>query len=363
MGIKASLIKAFKSAGILTVLFSVLSMPAYGYKVGISLTTQNNNRMYEDGPKLVKALKAKGYETILYYSGDGDIELQKKHINRFIDSKVDLMVVTPVDAEAINSEVQKAIDNKIEVIAYDSMLATGNETAYVGFDDYKIGRMIGTLLRFSFNPGNAKKDGPYVIGFLLGDKHDAVTKETYKGLMSVLKPYFDNGSYKTFFGSYEFEDNAVSQGSTDVAYKIVYEALDKLKAKGQVKIDALVAFSDAMAFSAYKAFKKQNIKLPYIVGIDASYEGAYMLKHKYMQFTAFKNYQALIDRLVSIIGEIKDSGDRHKFTSNQLVSFKKGSKPIVSYVLDSGIVDQRNYRGKLIDSKYYDENKIDSVKE
>ena len=275
------------------------------------------------------------------------------------------MIITPVDAVSISDVVQKAIDQNIKVVALNSMLATGKETAFVGFDNYKIGRMLGNLLKVNFDPKKAKK--PYVIGMLLGDKQDVATRETYEGFMSVVGDFFNAGTYRTVGGDFSYVGNSIPQASTEVAYMVVYEAIEKFKQNPNNKLDVIVSSSDAMALAAHQALEKHGLKeedMPFIIGTDASAEGAYMLKNRHMQYTAFKNYKALTNRLVSIVDEIKESGEKEiKFTSNRMVAFADKYPPIKSYILDSTIINQANWKGTLLDSSYYSEYEVDEIDE
>jgi signal transduction histidine kinase/DNA-binding response OmpR family regulator len=79
-------------------------------------------------------------------SAHDDTEQQKKDIRYFIDKKVDVLVVAPNEAAPLTAVVEQAFDRGIAVITFDRNILSDKYTAYVGADNYEIGRSVGNYI-------------------------------------------------------------------------------------------------------------------------------------------------------------------------------------------------------------------------
>ena len=68
---------------------------------------------------------------------------QIKDIEEFITNRVDLLVVSPNEAKAITPVVEKAYDNGIPIVLVDRKITSDKYTAFVGGDNYLMGKQIG----------------------------------------------------------------------------------------------------------------------------------------------------------------------------------------------------------------------------
>lgn len=75
-----------------------------------------------------------------------DSRQQVEDIRRFIHEGVDLLVVSPNEAEPITPVVEEAYDKGIPVIVVDRKILSDKYTAYIGADNYGIGYSIGNYV-------------------------------------------------------------------------------------------------------------------------------------------------------------------------------------------------------------------------
>jgi len=68
---------------------------------------------------------------------------QVEQIQGLIDQKVDLLIVTPTEAEPVTPIVDKAYSQGIPVILVDRSTLSKNYTAFIGADNYKVGSEAG----------------------------------------------------------------------------------------------------------------------------------------------------------------------------------------------------------------------------
>ena len=73
-------------------------------------------------------------------------EQQKEDIHHFINEGVDLLVVAPNEAAPITPVVEEAYNRGIPVIVVDRKILSDKYTAYVGADNYEIGKAIGNYI-------------------------------------------------------------------------------------------------------------------------------------------------------------------------------------------------------------------------
>ncbi|MDD6608040.1 MAG: substrate-binding domain-containing protein, partial [Paraprevotella sp.] len=81
--------------------------------------------------------------TVLLASSNDDSEKQIQQINHFIDAGVDLLLVSPNQLSTISSAVDRAYDSGIPVVLYDRKTDSEKYTAFIGCDNYVIGKSMG----------------------------------------------------------------------------------------------------------------------------------------------------------------------------------------------------------------------------
>lgn len=76
-------------------------------------------------------------------SAGGDSERQIADIRHFIEQGVDLLIVAPNEAIPVTPVVEEAYARGIPVIVVDRKILSDHYTAYIGADNYRIGKIIG----------------------------------------------------------------------------------------------------------------------------------------------------------------------------------------------------------------------------
>lgn len=114
-------------------------------------------------------------------NGNGDIGTEVAVIQQFITEGVDLILVSPSDAQGIVPVIQQANQAGIPVIEVNSTVGDDAETVtYVGADDFEFGQMQGELLKQALPDGGT-------VGYIMG--HLGVSAQTLRedGLMDALE--------------------------------------------------------------------------------------------------------------------------------------------------------------------------------
>ncbi|WP_273444786.1 substrate-binding domain-containing protein [Neolewinella agarilytica] len=80
-------------------------------------------------------------------------ELQIQHIEEFIEEKVDVLLVSPNESAPLTPVIEKAYNAGIQVVLIDRKIESNLYTAYIGADNFEIGRTAGTYLSGKFPEG------------------------------------------------------------------------------------------------------------------------------------------------------------------------------------------------------------------
>ena len=173
---------------------------------------------------------------------------QIEDIEKFISDGVDLLIVSPNEAKAITPVVEKAYDKGIPVVLVDRKIASDKYTAFVGGDNYLMGRQAGTYIANRLN-------GKGRIVELTGLKGSTSALERQKGMNDVLKDFPSIEIISTADAAW-LKANAENKFDSILS---IYE-----------DIDLVFAQNDPMAAGAYEAARKKGREKEMLfVGVDA----------------------------------------------------------------------------------------------
>ena len=86
---------------------------------------------------------------IRFASADDNDQRQIEQINHFIDEGVDLLIASPNQMHTISSAIDRAYAKGIPVILFDRKTDSRNYTAFIGADNYVIGKVMGEYVGMS----------------------------------------------------------------------------------------------------------------------------------------------------------------------------------------------------------------------
>ncbi len=221
-------------------------------KIGISMPTQSLERWNRDGSYLKAEFEKAGFETILTYS-DNDASRQVNDIQNMLADGVDLLVISAIDAEALNTVMDEAASLEVPVISYDRLILNDAVSYYVSFDNYTVGKLQGEFVEKTLDLANAG-DKVYNIEFTAGDPADTNATYFFNGAFDVMKPYIDNGTLKVVSGQTEFAAVATAQWNTDNALNRASNLLASYYADG-TQLDVWLCSNDSTALGVAQAIE------------------------------------------------------------------------------------------------------------
>ena len=180
-------------------------------------------------------------------SSNDDNMLQNKQVNQFIDEGVDLLIVSPNQLSAISKAVERAYDKGIPVILYDRKTNSDKYTAFIGCDNYTIGKSMGTFIA-------QQLQGKGRIVEIRGLEGSSPALERHRGFMDAIKPYPGLQVVASEGGNWKEE------GGIQAMKRILKQTQD---------FDYVFAHNDCLAWGAYVAARQMRVRRNYkYTGVD-----------------------------------------------------------------------------------------------
>lgn len=184
----------------------------------------------------------------LYADAEGDNNRQIAQVQDFLHKKIDLLIISPNEADPLTPIVDQAFQQGIPVVVTDRKTSSGLYNAYVGSDNYSIGYLAGQYIaRQLQNKGQ--------VALITGLPGSSASMERERGIKEAL------GQHPQMTVPVQLNGQWLIQ----VAAHQVKAHIQQLH-----QVDALFAFNDQMALGAYQALQKSQVKKSIkIFGVDA----------------------------------------------------------------------------------------------
>ena len=185
---------------------------------------------------------------LIYEDAKGNSDTQVKQVKSLLKKKVDLLIISPNEAEPLTPVVEEAFSQGTPVVVIDRKTSSNFYTAYVGADNFEIGRMAGEYLAHRL-----KEKGNIIEVTGLSGSSPAIERD--RGFKSAIKKYPGVKITKELSG--KWLNNTAEQEVS--AFKHLFE-----------NTDAVFAHNDQMALGTYTALKKHGLASKVkLVGVDA----------------------------------------------------------------------------------------------
>lgn len=184
---------------------------------------------------------------IIIRSVKDDTQKQIEDIEWLIEQSVNLLIISPNESKALTPVIQKAYKSGIPVILVDRRIDTEDYTAYVGADNYQIGKEVGLYAAGILN-------GRGNIVEMRGWNGSTSDAERHAGFIDGLKNYPEIQIIAEARGNFLKEEAKLQMSHILREYE---------------HIDLVFAMNDPMAAGVYEASRKYTGKTPFIIGVDA----------------------------------------------------------------------------------------------
>ena len=314
---------------------------AMATKIGIALTTQNDQRQYKDGPEIKKMLENAGFEAVLYYGGDSDVPIQQRQLKRLITQEhCDLLIVAPIDDRALADALKDAERAKVPVIAYGKLIRGSDAVKYlVSFDSAAVGRMQAESVVSALNLG--MRNDSVNIEIFAGPKQDSSSQLIFDGIEEVMSRYLYDGEALIPSKENDLTHCSIANWDKELAMK----RMDSLVAKegygpAGKKLHAVISASDTITDGILASLKRNgfaNKDLPFLTGMDGSLVAIKGIADGERGSSVYRDPRTLHEAVVKMVSSIV-KGETPE-TNN--VAFD-GDREIPAYYCQPVLIDKTN---------------------
>ncbi|MGF7230487.1 substrate-binding domain-containing protein, partial [Arachidicoccus sp.] len=217
------------------------------FKLGFSQCTGEDNWRKTMLEGMKRELSFHPGTELLYRDAHDDNNLQIQQVRDLINQHVDLLLISPNEAQPLTNVVEEAYSKGIPVVVIDRKTSSELYTSFVGADNNKIGELAGQYIAKLLN-----KEGNVIE--IIGRAGSSPAIERQTGFSYAIKQYSGIKVTATVYGNW----------LKDEAYTELMKIKDKLS-----EADVVFAQNDVMALGAYEACKKLGItKKIKFIGVD-----------------------------------------------------------------------------------------------
>lgn len=180
-------------------------------------------------------------------SADDDNDSQLSQINYFIDQGVSLLIVSPNQVNTISPALERAQQKGIPVILVDRKTQSKKYTAFIGCDNYLLGKLVGDYIAQRLN-------GKGRIVEIRGLDGSSPAIDRHRGFVDALNAYPDLQIVASESGDWK------EKSGSEVMKRVLSQTQD---------FDYVFAQNDRMAYGAYKVACEHGLQDKYrFVGVD-----------------------------------------------------------------------------------------------
>ncbi|MEU0119485.1 substrate-binding domain-containing protein [Streptomyces bobili] len=269
---------------------------------------------------------------VQYANAAADPAKQAQQMSSMVTKGVKVIVVSAQDSAAIKSSIQSAVDKGVKVVAYDR-LAQGPVSAYVSFDNVKVGELQGQALLDALG---AKATPSANVVMINGDDADPNAGQ------------FKEGAHKALDGKVKIAYEQSGLWKDTVAAQKMSAAITQLGAKN---IAGVYAANDGMAGGIANTLKGAKISGIPLTGQDAELAGIQRIVAGTQSSTVYKAFKPEADAAAQLAVDLLEGKDIKSLATQTLTSGSGDKVP--SQLLTPVSVTKANIKDTVIADKLY----------
>nr|WP_307167752.1 substrate-binding domain-containing protein [Streptomyces rishiriensis] len=267
-----------------------------------------------------------------YANAAADSAKQAQQVSSMVTKGVKVIVISAQDSAAIKSSIQSAVDKGVKVVAYDR-LAQGPVSAYVSFDNVKVGELQGQALLDSLG---AKATPKAKVVMINGDDADPNAGQ------------FKEGAHKALDGKVDIAYEQSGLWKDTVAAQKMSAAITQLGAKN---IAGVYAANDGMAGGIANTLKGAKISGIPLTGQDAELAGIQRIVAGTQSSTVYKAFKPEAEAAAQLAVDLLEGKDIKSLATETLTSGSGDKVP--SQLLTPVSVTKANIKDTVIKDGLY----------
>jgi D-xylose transport system substrate-binding protein len=303
--------------------------------IGLLLPENASSTRYEsfDKPFIEAKVKALCPDcNVKYSNAEGSASKQKQQFDTLIAQGVKVIILDAFDATSTASWVKEAADKGVKVVAYDR-LAQGPVSAYVSFDNVKVGELQGQALLDALG---AKATPSANVVMINGDDADPNAGQ------------FKEGAHNALDGKVKIAYEQSGLWKDTVAAQKMSAAITQLGAKN---IAGVYAANDGMAGGIANTLKGAKISGIPLTGQDAELAGIQRIVAGTQSSTVYKAFKPEADAAAQLAVNLLEGKDIKSLATTTLTSGSGDKVP--SQLLTPVSVTKANIKDTVIADKLY----------
>lgn len=120
--------------------------PGKTFTIGMSQCNLGEPYRAQMNKDIAEAAKSHPELKVVFKDAQNDSLKQRSHVEEFVQNKVDLLIISPKEAQPLTEPVAKAVDAGIPVIVLDRQVLGDKYTCFIGADNKEIGKAAGKWL-------------------------------------------------------------------------------------------------------------------------------------------------------------------------------------------------------------------------
>ncbi|MFD7940709.1 substrate-binding domain-containing protein [Streptomyces sp. NBC_00080] len=267
-----------------------------------------------------------------YANAAADSAKQAQQVSSMVTKGVKVIVISAQDSAAIKSSIQSAVDKGVKVVAYDR-LAQGPVSAYVSFDNVKVGELQGQALLDSLGAKATTKSKVVMIN---GDDADPNAGQ------------FKEGAHKALDGKVDIAYEQSGLWKDTVAAQKMSAAITQLGAKN---IAGVYAANDGMAGGIANTLKGAKISGIPLTGQDAELAGIQRIVAGTQSSTVYKAFKPEAEAAAQLAVDLLEGKDIKSLATETLTSGSGDKVP--SQLLTPVSVTKANIKDTVVKDGLY----------
>ncbi|MEI3611841.1 D-ribose ABC transporter substrate-binding protein [Pseudogracilibacillus sp. SO30301A] len=256
---------------------------AESFKIGFSISTQNNPFFIDLGEGAEEAAEANGLDIVVADAQD-DPSKQISDIEDLIQQDIDILLVNPTDDEAVVAGIESANDAGIPVITVDRSANGGDVVTHIASDNIAGGEMAGAFIQELLGDGGGK------MVELEGIPGVLATTERGEGFHNIIDGV----------DSIEVVANQTANFDRTEGLSVMENIL-----QNHQDIVAVFAHNDEMALGAVEALEAQGMLDDVIVvGFDATDDARAAVEDGRMEATVAQQPKLISEKAVEAAIEV-----------------------------------------------------------
>jgi len=217
------------------------------YKIGFSQCTNADTWPTTMLTEMLNELSHYPNLVLITKNAENSSLKQINDIKNLLTEHIDLLIVSPNESEPLTPIIKETYQKGIPVILIDRKIESEDYTAYIGANNYKIGKEAGKYAAKLLN-------GKGQIFEIMGLIGSSPSRERHNGFMDEISKFPEIKVVKSKSGEWEYTGG----------WNVMKEALLQ-----NLSFNLVYAHNDRMAMGAYNSFIKQKLKKNfYLIGID-----------------------------------------------------------------------------------------------